>query len=119
MKKHFQYASAQAGNTVHYVEVECSAAGDTCAQFDVKGYPSVRLLAKTGDKKYKVYTYDGARTHGPLLEFGRNALEVAKKGKFSKYKGIIPDISKPPAPEEEAEEEDDEDDEDDDENDEL
>jgi len=92
MKKHFQYASAQEGNTVHYVEVECSAAGNTCAQFGVQGYPTVRLLAKTGDKDYKVYAYDGARTHGALAEFGKNALEVASAGKFEAYTGIVPEV---------------------------
>jgi thiol-disulfide isomerase/thioredoxin len=91
MKKHFQYASAQDGNTVHYVEVECSAAGNTCAQFGVQGYPTVRLLAKTGDAEYKVFSYEGARTHGALLEFGKNALEVANAGKFEDYTGIVPD----------------------------
>lgn len=91
MKKHFQYASAQDGNTVHYVEIECSAAGNTCAQFGVQGYPTVRLLAKTGDAEYKVYNYDGARTHGALTEFGQKALEVANAGKFEAYTGIVPD----------------------------
>ena len=91
MKKHFQYASAQANQAVHYVEVECSAAGNTCEQFGVKGYPTVRLLAKI-DGEYKVYDYENARTHGALAEFGANAIDTAGS-KFFDYTGIVPDVA--------------------------
>lgn len=90
MKKHFQYASAQENQSVHYVEIECSAAGNTCEQFGVKGYPTVRMLAKV-DGGYKVYDYENARTHGALAEFGANALETANAGKFYDYTGIVPE----------------------------
>ena len=112
MKKHFQYASAQADQKVHYVEVECSAAGNLCEQFGVQGYPTVRLLAKV-DGEYMTYDYDDARTHGALAEFGANALDKAE-GKLKAYKGVVPKEGD----EDEDEDEDDEDDEDEDDEDE-
>ena len=119
MKKHFQHASMQPKQSVHYVEVECSAADpELCQQFGVSGYPTVKLLAKTGEGAYKVHTYSGARTHRALSDFGANALKVAKKsGDWKKYKGTVPDLSEEEE-EEEEEEEDDDDDEDEDEEDE-
>lgn len=90
MKKHFQYASSQENQSVHYVEVECSAADNVCQQFGVNSYPSVRLLAKI-DGEYKVYDYKGPRTHGALAEFGANALAQAE-GQFEDYTGEIPDL---------------------------
>jgi thiol-disulfide isomerase/thioredoxin len=95
MKKHFQWASAQPKQSVHYVEVECSAAdSDLCQQFGVSGYPTVKLLAKTGDGKYKVHTYNGARTNKALADFGASAVKVAKKsGDWKNYKGKVPDLS--------------------------
>lgn len=91
MKKHFQYASSQENSSVHFVEVECSASGNVCQQFGVNSYPSVRLLSKMGDD-YRVYKYEGARTHGALAEFGANALAMADGG-WEDYDGVIPDIS--------------------------
>jgi thiol-disulfide isomerase/thioredoxin len=91
MKKHFQYASTQENSSVHFVEVECSASGNFCAQFGVNSYPSVRLLAKVDDD-YKIYNYEGARTHGALASFGANALSVAD-GNWEDYSGIVPDIT--------------------------
>lgn len=88
MKKHFQYASTAEGSEVHFVEVECSAAGNVCAQFDVKGYPTVRLLSKVGNG-YEVFNYDDARTHGALADFAQNAADVTA-GKSTPYTGIVP-----------------------------
>lgn len=91
MKKHYQYASSQENQSVHYVEVECSAADNVCNQFGVNSYPSVRLLAKVDDE-YKVCDYKGARTHGALAEFGANP-EAQCEGAWEDYTGDIPDLA--------------------------
>ena len=85
-----RYASAQPDQAVHYVDVECSAAGNVCEQFGVKGYPTVRMLAKTGDG-YSVYDYEGARTHGALAEFGASASTLPES--MYAYTGIVPDVA--------------------------
>lgn len=106
MKKHFQAASQKDGQKVHFVEVECSASvhggwwarlsslwsnnpGDTCGQFGVRGYPTVKLLAKI-DGKYMVHDYKGARTFAALQEFGSDPFNAAGD-EWSPYSGYVPE----------------------------
>jgi thioredoxin-like negative regulator of GroEL len=92
MKKHFQMASSDADSSVHFVEVECSAADPkVCAQFGVKGFPTVKLLALV-DGEYKTYDYSGPRTAAPLADFAKDALSVASSG-WEAYSGEVPDIN--------------------------
>lgn len=90
MKKHFQYASTNADSQVHFVEVECSASGNVCAQFKVSGYPTVRVLSKSDAGSYEVFNYDSARTHGALADFAVNVADMTA-GKTTPYEGIIPE----------------------------
>ena len=76
---------------MHYVEVECSASGNTCEQFGVKGYPTVRMLAKGSDDSYSVYDYEGARTHGAMAEFGASVTTLPET--MYAYTGVVPDIA--------------------------
>lgn len=109
MKKHFQTASnAKSSRNVHFVEVECSAtrgggifgrvlslfytnSEDVCGQLGVKGFPSVRLLAKV-DGKYRVYTYKSPRTYAYLAKFASGASElIASTEEYEEYSGFIPE----------------------------
>jgi len=85
MKKHYQFASADSESKIGFVEVECSKAGNTCAQFGVSGYPTVIFMNKNAEGQYQTTKYNGGRTHGDLVAFARNP---PTEGEFTPYTGL-------------------------------
>lgn len=65
MKKHFQKSSNEQ-DAVHWVEVECSKAGDTCSVFAGNGFPKVKMINK-GSTKFA--DYKGSRTYLKMKPF--------------------------------------------------
>jgi len=100
MKKHFQFASSDADSKIGFIEVECSKAGNTCAQFGVQGYPTVIFLGKNANGQYQTMKYNGGRTHDALSAFAR---EPPTEGEWTLYTGLTGNAAATPVSGERAE----------------